>query len=1202
MDGPLGKGGFGEVHKVYDTKLNKTVAVKILTHLTPASKSSLIKEFEVLSKLVHPHLVKVYDFGFISEDIPYFTMEYIEGIDLKRLFSKPGTKRHVLQIINQTLQALSYLHEHLIMHGDIKPDNILISTTNNKEVSIKFLDFGLASTIQDTAVTTSGTPRFIAPEALSGHAYLPASDLYSLGITLIESLIGEQVPGAHKINAEFYKSAHKQLSILLESNDLPNPSAIASFIINLSDQDPTIRPENAYKALQRFKVIADVSSHDMTHRIDEIFIGRERELEIIQRFLHLDNVDTRVLILEGLMGIGKKALINKAIAIAQPEGYFVLDLSDSSFTTNTIDRFIDTISINLPRIKRKSFIERHNKILQLVQVKAESDKSLTENVRVAYSNIISHLCAISGNDPILLCIPDIERFSEDFYHFIDQLVHELHLPENNIRLIISLNTDKPLSRFISKFFERSSTLSYLNRIEVHAFQDKELEMLQHVLFDRIIFNKHQTRQIIKETDGTPLIVIEYLKHLIYNRAIRLESGIWTLDQMSFAEIPIPRDITTYIEAEYSKYDHNFKHLLQIMAVWGRSISRNILLILSSHSIDGLEMHLSQLTESMIIKQLGNNSYRITHDAYNNYIIKRTSKKSIKNIHASILEYLENVSSTDYESLAIHSIGSLSINKSMKYVLKAIDLLEQRLEYHSCYDMLSKQKSLIQKLGNARQLFMVLDRIAPIELRLGLRNESLNDYEMLLKLSNDDSKSAYYSKILANIYYIHCGDPNKAMNILTKAMQYADNCNDSRLKAELLLEMSFINQSKRKSLREDAAHLVKNIDNNLYAKIISFLITAYTQSGEYPKAQALEAELTELLNNVSIHYKKYVYYGLYNYAFYSGEYEKAEHYNDERIIHDKELCDDIGLIYDYNSLGGLHYIRGQYYEQISILKTIINIVSKYNLYDCSFYLGNISLAYRSVADYREAYKALVQANYYYNHLTGKYASEWTLSKYVYYYMVMGDIEDSNYNVYLKKAINTAKLRNNSIALGHAMLVKAMYYHQRLKQVYALRNVNSALNVFEKANDRDDIVDSLTLMAMVLIEKGDLVKVRKAATEARQIFDEIHCDYLKPQLLLAEGALARAQQSPDAESKLTEALKTSKKMFTREYTWQIQRELALYHKDRGELHKALQYYRDAIDMIKEITETIDGDELKASYLALPFRKRVFDEIKDLKKQLK
>jgi tetratricopeptide (TPR) repeat protein len=138
-------------------------------------------------------------------------------------------------------------------------------------------------------------------------------------------------------------------------------------------------------------------------------------------------------------------------------------------------------------------------------------------------------------------------------------------------------------------------------------------------------------------------------------------------------------------------------------------------------------------------------------------------------------------------------------------------------------------------------------------------------------------------------------------------------------------------------------------------------------------------------------------------------------------------------------------------------------------------------------------------------------------------------------------------------------------------------------------------------MILIEKGDLKKGLKAASEARKIFDEIHCNYLKPQLLLAEGALAHAEHSDTAEFKLKEALKTSKKMFTREFTWQIQRELALHNIDKGELHKALQYYRDAIDMIKEITETIDGEELKTSYLSLPFRKRVFDEIKALKKQL-
>ncbi len=93
------------------------------------------------------------------------------------------------------------------------------------------------------------------------------------------------------------------------------------------------------------------------------------------------------------------------------------------------------------------------------------------------------------------------------------------------------------------------------------------------------------------------------------------------------------------------------------------------------------------------------------------------------------------------------------------------------------------------------------------------------------------------------------------------------------------------------------------------------------------------------------------------------------------------------------------------------------------------------------------------------------------------------------------------------------------------------------------------------------------------------------------------LARHEGSEDARKILAEALRVSKKMGTRETTWQIQRELALYHKGQEEPHKALAYYRDAVETIRQITETIDEEELRLSYLQVPFRKRVFTEIKNL-----
>ena len=180
-------------------------------------------------------------------------------------------------------------------------------------------------------------------------------------------------------------------------------------------------------------------------------------------------------------------------------------------------------------------------------------------------------------------------------------------------------------------------------------------------------------------------------------------------------------------------------------------------------------------------------------------------------------------------------------------------------------------------------------------------------------------------------------------------------------------------------------------------------------------------------------------------------------------------------------------------------------------------------------------------------------------------------------------------------------KSLFFYQRLKFKKAHEYADKALKAFRDTNDRDDIVDILITISKINIEQNRLDEATANLTEARRIFDEINCKYLESSLLLAEGMLARTEDSDDAEEILNKALKVTKKMGTREFTWQIYRELALNYRDKGNLNKALTNFRNSIETIRQITESIDGDEIKTSYLSVPFRKRVFDEIKELKKSL-
>jgi len=264
------------------------------------------------------------------------------------------------------------------------------------------------------------------------------------------------------------------------------------------------------------------------------------------------------------------------------------------------------------------------------------------------------------------------------------------------------------------------------------------------------------------------------------------------------------------------------------------------------------------------------------------------------------------------------------------------------------------------------------------------------------------------------------------------------------------------------------------------------------------------------------------------------------------------------------------------------------------------LSNLSLGYRSVADYGLSLKMLLQAEDLSKREGIQALNSAFLNKPTMLYVMLGKAKETEFKVSARRLYERARKTNNRIGSGHHSMAFALYHLNKLQTDEALIHAKKALSLFRKAADRDDVVSALAHIAIIQISQGKPKQARANLQQAEEIYEAIHCEYLKPLLMLAKAMLARLEHAEDAKKILTDSLKVSKKMGTREITWQIQREYALYHKDQGEPHKALAYYRDAIETIKQITETIYEEELKVSYLEVPFRRRVFDEIKNLKRE--
>lgn len=221
----IGRGFSSIVYEALDTERGRTVALKVLTffqHLSADRRQDLTERFtreaRAISALAHPAIVAIYEFG-QTEDGRWFTaMERLQGESLRSRLQRDGTLQaeDALPIAVQIAEALDYAHGRGVIHRDVKPDNIFLLPDGHA----KLMDFGVAHVLSDQAITQTGTivgsPAYMSPEQINGQTLDGRSDVFSLGVTLAEMLVGTKPFDAPTVPAVMHRILNRppQLSAI----------------------------------------------------------------------------------------------------------------------------------------------------------------------------------------------------------------------------------------------------------------------------------------------------------------------------------------------------------------------------------------------------------------------------------------------------------------------------------------------------------------------------------------------------------------------------------------------------------------------------------------------------------------------------------------------------------------------------------------------------------------------------------------------------------------------------------------------------------------------------------------------------------------------------------------------------------------------------------------------------------------------------